>query len=121
MSQAIPKDFALTIERSRGLSEMWSGLSREPKRLPCKLFYDAQGSRLFEQITRLPEYYPTDAERSILRDRATTIADRTGARTLVELGSGTSEKTMLLLGALHDHGTLATVAPFDVSEEVLRS
>ena len=70
---------------------------RHPKELPPKWFYDDRGSELFDEITRLPEYYPTRAERAILEARAATIARVTGADTLVELGSGTSEKTRLLL------------------------
>jgi L-histidine N-alpha-methyltransferase len=76
------------------------GLTQTPKSLPPKWFYDSVGSELFEQITRLPEYYPTRAEAEILRDRSTEIASASGADTLVELGSGNSEKTRLLLDAL---------------------
>ncbi|MFJ9517283.1 L-histidine N(alpha)-methyltransferase [Kitasatospora sp. NPDC101801] len=96
-----------------------SGLTASPKSLPPKWFYDARGSELFEEITRLPEYYPTRAEREILTDRAAEIAAATGARTLVELGSGSSEKTRLLLDALRDLGTLRTYVPVDVSESAL--
>jgi L-histidine N-alpha-methyltransferase len=88
--------------------------------LPPKWFYDARGSDLFEQITRLPEYYPTRSERSILVTRAADIARRTGAHTLVELGSGSSEKTRLLLDALRAQGTLREFVPLDVSETALR-
>jgi L-histidine N-alpha-methyltransferase len=95
------------------------GLTATPKALPPKYFYDARGSALFEEITRLPEYYPTDAERSILRERAGDIADLTKARTLVELGSGSSEKTQLLLRALQDEGSLETYVPVDVSAKAL--
>lgn len=97
------------------------GLQDDVPWIPPVWFYDEVGSKLFDQITRLDEYYPTDAERSILRDRSADIARLTGAPTLIELGSGTSEKTMLLLDALAGVGTLRTVVPFDVSEEVLRS
>ncbi|MER5866324.1 L-histidine N(alpha)-methyltransferase [Kitasatospora sp. NPDC002040] len=96
-----------------------SGLTANPKSLPPKWFYDARGSELFEEITRLPEYYPTRAEREILTARAGEIAAATGARTLVELGSGSSEKTRLLLDALRDLGTLHTYVPVDVSESAL--
>ena len=96
------------------------GLTSTPKWLPPKWFYDARGSDLFEEITRLPEYYPTRAERSILRERAGEIAQRTGAHTLVELGSGSSEKTRLLLDALRAEGTLREYVPLDVSETALR-
>jgi L-histidine N-alpha-methyltransferase len=96
------------------------GLTSTPKWLPPKWFYDARGSDLFEEITRLPEYYPTRTERAILRDHAGDIARRTGAHTLVELGSGSSEKTRLLLDALQAEGTLRDYVPLDVSETALR-
>ncbi|MET7276674.1 L-histidine N(alpha)-methyltransferase [Kribbella sp. NPDC005582] len=97
-----------------------AGLTADPKWLPPKWFYDARGSELFEEITRLPEYYPTRAEREILQARSGEIAELTKARTLVELGSGSSEKTRLLLDGLRDHGTLTTFVPLDVSETALR-
>jgi len=96
------------------------GLTSTPKWLPPKWFYDARGSELFEDITRLPEYYPTRAEREILGARAAGIAAHTGAQTLVELGSGSSEKTRLLLDALRDNGSLRTFVPLDVSGTALR-
>ena len=96
------------------------GLTATPKDLPPKWFYDDRGSDLFDQITRLPEYYPTRTERSILDARAGEIATRSGADTLVELGSGTSEKTRLLLDAFAASGRLDTFVPFDVSEATLR-
>jgi L-histidine N-alpha-methyltransferase len=101
-------------------TDVRAGLSASPKELPPKWFYDDRGSKLFDEITRLPEYYPTRAERSILEARAGDIAAATGADTLVELGSGTSEKTRLLLSALADAGTLTRFVPFDVSEQTLR-
>jgi L-histidine Nalpha-methyltransferase len=96
-----------------------AGLTATPKSLPPRWFYDAQGSALFEKITNLPEYYPTRAERSILRSAAAPIADLTRAATLVELGSGSSEKTRLLLSALREAGTLRRYVPVDVSESAL--
>jgi L-histidine N-alpha-methyltransferase len=106
---------------SRALREdARAGLTAEPKWLAPKWFYDARGSELFEEITRLPEYYPTRAEREILDARSGEIAELTGARTLVELGSGSSEKTRLLLDGLREHGTLAAFVPLDVSESALR-
>src|SRR5579862_9947303 len=96
-----------------------SGLTSVPKSLPPKWFYDAQGSALFEKITELPEYYPTRAEREILHATADLIAAQTRARTLVELGSGSSEKTRLLLDALRAAGTLRCYVPVDVSEPAL--
>ncbi|MFF1905895.1 L-histidine N(alpha)-methyltransferase [Kitasatospora sp. NPDC058218] len=99
--------------------DVQQGLTADPKWLPPKWFYDARGSELFEEITRLPEYYPTRAERAILTARAGEIAAATRARTLVELGSGSSEKTRLLLDALRDLGTLDSYVPVDVSESAL--
>jgi L-histidine N-alpha-methyltransferase len=95
------------------------GLTGSPKALPPKYFYDARGSDLFDEITRLPEYYPTRAETAILTQHADDIAALSGARTLVELGSGTSEKTRLLLSALTSAGTLERFVPFDVDPAVL--
>ncbi len=104
----------------RALSrDVVEGLQSTPKSLPPKWFYDAVGSDLFDQITRLPEYYPTRAEAEILRARAADIASASGADTLVELGSGTSEKTRMLLDALRDRGSLRRFAPFDVDATVL--
>jgi L-histidine N-alpha-methyltransferase len=97
-----------------------AGLTASPKVLPPKWFYDEEGCRLFDEITRLPEYYPTRSERVILTRHAADIAARTSADTLVELGSGTSEKTRLLLDALSAHGSLRRFVPFDVSEPTLR-
>ena len=97
------------------------GLTSTPKELPPKYFYDPVGCTLFEEITRLPEYYPTRCERSILAERAAEIARLSGADTLVELGSGTSEKTRLLLDAMAETGQLRRIVAFDVSEPTLRS
>ncbi len=97
-----------------------AGLTATPKDLPPKYFYDDRGSQLFDDITRVAEYYPTRAERAILAERADEIAVSTGADTLVELGSGTSEKTRLLLDALARAGRLRRFVPFDVSETTLR-
>jgi L-histidine Nalpha-methyltransferase len=101
--------------------DVLQGLRQTPKSLPPKWFYDDVGSDLFDQITRLPEYYPTRTEAAILRARAAAIAEDTAADTLVELGSGTSEKTRMLLDALHDHGTLRRFIPFDVDAGVLQT
>ncbi|HLK76202.1 MAG TPA: L-histidine N(alpha)-methyltransferase [Streptosporangiaceae bacterium] len=95
------------------------GLASDPKSLPPKWFYDAQGSALFDKITELREYYPTRAEREILHATATSIAQLTRARTLVELGSGSSDKTRLLLDALRAAGALLCYVPVDVSEPAL--
>lgn len=101
-------------------ADVRAGLGATPKTLPPKWFYDDRGSELFDEITRLPEYYPTRRERAILDAHGPEIAARTGADTLVELGSGTSEKTRLLLDALTSAGTLTRFVPFDVSEQTLR-
>jgi L-histidine Nalpha-methyltransferase len=95
------------------------GLTAEPKWLPPKWFYDARGSHLFEEITRLPEYYPTRVERAVLAEHADEIAELTGAKTLIELGSGSSEKTRLLLDAFTRRGGLGTFVPLDVSVSAL--
>ncbi|MGH9222858.1 MAG: L-histidine N(alpha)-methyltransferase [Acidimicrobiales bacterium] len=96
------------------------GLTTVPKDLPPKWFYDERGSQLFEQITRLPEYYLSRAERWILNEYRHQIAPFTGADTIVELGSGTSEKTRLLLDAFIDRHLLRRFIPFDVSQATLR-
>lgn len=96
------------------------GLGRIPKTLPPKWFYDDRGSELFDAITRLPEYYPTERERSILQRWAPCIAQLSRADTLIELGSGTSDKTRSLLDAFAATGQLRRFVPFDVSEATLR-
>ena len=96
------------------------GLTRPVKQLPPKHFYYARGSELFEQISRLPEYYLTRAEREILQERGAAIVGPTGAGELVELGSGAPEKARLLLDAMLERGTLARYVPVDVSEHALK-
>ncbi|MGY4713108.1 L-histidine N(alpha)-methyltransferase [Mycolicibacterium sp. CBM1] len=98
-----------------------TGLRQAPKSLPPKWFYDSVGSELFDEITRLPEYYPTRAEAQILGAQSAAIAAGSGADTLVELGSGTSEKTRTLLTAMRDGGSLRRFVPFDVDSTVLES
>jgi len=97
------------------------GLTAKPKELSPKYFYDERGSQLFEQITELPEYYPTRAEREILTRRAPEIIAAAGEPdTLVELGSGSAAKTRHLLSAMRDAGCLGTYVPVDISEEITR-
>ena len=115
IDRRLPAGFMASALRADALA----GLTATPKTLPPKWFYDANGSALFEKITELPEYYPTRAERSILAASAPAIAAATRARTLVELGSGSSEKTRLLLNALSAAGTLRCYVPVDVSEPAL--
>ncbi|MFF5719084.1 L-histidine N(alpha)-methyltransferase [Streptomyces buecherae] len=112
LTRTLPDDATAAALRA----DVSAGLTAESKWLPPKWFYDARGSELFEEITHLSEYYPTRAEREILAARAPAIAAATGARTLVELGSGSSEKTRLLLDALPD---LAAYVPVDVSGSAL--
>ncbi|MFJ6726179.1 L-histidine N(alpha)-methyltransferase [Streptomyces sp. NPDC091281] len=112
ITRTLPEDATEAALRS----DVLRGLTTDPKTLPPKWFYDAHGSELFERITELPEYYPTRAEREILVDRAPEIAAASGARTLVELGSGSSDKTRHLLDALTD---LRVYVPVDVSESAL--
>lgn len=95
------------------------GLTAKPLWLPPKYFYDAVGSELFEEITELPEYYPTRTEREILRQWAPDIARVADAQVLLELGSGSSEKTLLLLDAMATGGRLAAYVPVDVSPSAL--
>jgi L-histidine N-alpha-methyltransferase len=101
-------------------ADVLAGLTATPKTLPPRWFYDERGSELFDEITRLPEYYPTRTERSLLSAHAGDIAAASAADTLVELGSGTSEKTRLLLSALAAAGTLRRYVPVDVDPSVLR-
>ena len=105
-------------------SDVIDGLGVAPgelKHLPPKWFYDDRGSELFEEITRLEEYYPTEAERTILRNHADEIASVSNADTLVELGSGAADKTQVLLDAMAKTGQLSRFVPFDVSDGILRA
>jgi L-histidine N-alpha-methyltransferase len=116
-------DVRFTPEERREVlrADVLRGLLHRPKELSPQWFYDERGSELFDAITRLPEYYLTERERDILRDRAEEVADLTEANTLVELGSGTSDKTRILMDALAAAGHLRRFVPFDVSEETLRA
>jgi L-histidine Nalpha-methyltransferase len=117
VSVLLPSDWA-----AAGLVEdVRRGLGSLPRSLPPKWLYDDRGSELFDRITRLPEYYPTEAERSILAERAGQIARLSGATTVVELGSGTSDKTRTLLDAFAALGRLHRFVPVDVSEATLRT
>lgn len=111
-----PDDLAAALR-----ADVRNGLSRADKELPPKWLYDEAGSALFDRITRLDEYYPTEAEREILLRHAATIIERARPHTIVELGAGTSDKTRALLDAGRGDGSLRRFIPFDVSEEYLRS
>ncbi|MDT0449388.1 L-histidine N(alpha)-methyltransferase [Streptomyces hesseae] len=112
LTRTLPLDATAAALRA----DVSEGLTRSPKELPPKWFYDARGSELFDEITLLPEYYPTRAEREILIARSGEIAAATRARTLVELGSGSSDKTRHLLDEL---SALEVYVPVDVSESAL--
>jgi L-histidine Nalpha-methyltransferase len=104
---------------TRIMQDVRDGLWQTPPSLPARWFYDERGSRLFDEITRLPEYYPTRRETEILEQHSGDIVRLTGATTLIELGSGTSTKTRLILDALTAGGRALTFVPLDVSAEVL--
>ncbi|MEU2605035.1 L-histidine N(alpha)-methyltransferase [Streptomyces albus] len=112
ITRTLPEEAADAALRA----DVLRGLTRTPKTLPPKWFYDAHGSELFEKITELPEYYPARAERELLIASSADIAEVTGARTLIELGSGSSEKTRYLLDAMPN---LDTYVPVDVSQSAL--
>jgi len=97
------------------------GLTKTPKSLPSKYFYDQQGSQLFEEICQLPEYYPTRTEAAILQEYAPEIVAYTGACELIELGSGSSTKTRLLLDAYYQQQKSSKYVPIDVSETILQA
>jgi len=99
--------------------DVLAGLTATNKRIPPRWLYNPRGCALFERITELPEYYPTRAEREILTAHAPEIAARCGASTLIELGSGSSDKTVALLDALIEAGMLRRFVAFDVAEPTL--
>jgi len=99
-------------------NDVLAGLSQTPKAIPARWLYDDAGSQLFEEITQIPEYYPTRAETQILRDRSSEFSERIGAgRAVVEFGSGSSVKTPLLLSAIEP----AAYVPLDISGDFLRA
>ena len=123
-TERIPSEMTVLLDPS----ELRSSLKRDardsltaaPRTLSPKYFYDDRGSQLFEEITRLPEYYPTRAERALLHRYAGEMAELAGAESLVELGSGSSEKTRALLDAMDAAGRLISYVPVDVSAGALR-
>jgi L-histidine N-alpha-methyltransferase len=116
-------DVHLDADASAAMAEdVRAGLTASPKELSPKYFYDERGSRLFERITALPEYYPTRREREILTGRSPEILEAAGTPgTLVELGSGSAAKTRHLLSAMRDAGCLDTYVPVDISEEITQA
>jgi dimethylhistidine N-methyltransferase len=102
---------------SAELNEIMAGLRQTEKMISPKFFYDERGSQLFDDITHLPEYYPTETEFGIMRDNIDELADLVGPQaSLIEYGSGSSRKTRVLLEHLHD---LAVYVPVDISEDHL--
>ena len=118
MSFALAADAAAT-QRAALLADALAGLSAPRKTLPCKWLYDAEGARLFEAITRLPEYYPTRTEVGILREQAPAIAEAVGAgAAVVEFGPGDGEKAVLLLSRLRGP---AAYVPVEIAPEWLEA
>lgn len=111
---------AATKARSVMAAEIRAGLLADPPAIPSKYFYDDEGSRLFEEITRLPEYYQTRTEERILEARADEVVARFRPRELVELGSGASRKTRVLLDAMARSGRLRRCVLFDINERFLQ-
>lgn len=109
-------------ERERFLADVAAGLSGEPKSIPCRWFYDAEGSRLFEAIMRLPEYYPTACETRILEIHKGRLLDALGSLPfhVADLGAGNGDKTRILLSYFRAQGSLLGYAPIDISGEPLR-
>ena len=101
--------------RSELLEDVRHGLTAHHKYLPSKYFYDGQGSRLFEQITELPEYYLTRAETEILATHADSLIERVQPDEMVELGSGSSTKTRMLIEAMHNRSVGSRYVPIDIS------
>jgi L-histidine Nalpha-methyltransferase len=102
-------------------ADVRAGLTKPFKELSPRYFYDERGSELFEEITRLPEYYPTRCERTILQRHSSEICSAAGSpATLIELGSGSAAKTRVLLDAMNDAGCLGAYAPVDISEQITR-
>ncbi len=116
---ALARPSTRPASRAEQLAELRAGLSRPQKELSSRFFYDERGSELFEEITRLPEYYPTRAEREILERHMGTWAERLRSRTVVELGAGSAAKSRLILDALRAAGSLHSYVPVDVSADFL--
>ncbi|HEV2084491.1 MAG TPA: L-histidine N(alpha)-methyltransferase [Gemmatimonadales bacterium] len=125
MSSSIQPKWGRTAVRAprhpnpRMLAEVSAGLAAPQKELPPKYFYDHRGSELFEEITRLPEYYPTRTERSLLESWMPTLISELGTWTLVELGAGSAEKSRIILSAMQAAGTAGLYVPIDVSASFL--
>jgi L-histidine N-alpha-methyltransferase len=101
-------------------ADVRAGLTRPFKELSPRYFYDERGSKLFERITELPEYYPTRCERAILEQHGDEIVAAAEPRSLIELGSGSASKTRVLLDAMQATRCLETYCPVDISEQITR-
>jgi L-histidine Nalpha-methyltransferase len=115
LDRRLPPDFLINSLRA----DAREGLTAAPKNIPSKWLYDAKGSELFEKITQQPEYYPFRLEGGILETVADEIAAATRARSIIEFGSGSADKTDILLRALRRAGTLRTYTSIDISESAL--
>jgi L-histidine Nalpha-methyltransferase len=104
---------------TRMLAEVAAGLAAPQKELPPKYFYDHRGSELFEEITRLPEYYQTRTERALLEAWIPGLIPKLGTRSLVELGAGSAEKSRIILSAMRSNGATGFYVPIDVSASFL--
>jgi len=121
----IARRFAIDALRSESAyatlaDDIRAGMASTPKSIPCKYLYDDRGSKLFDAICDLPEYYPTRTEQGLLEDVADEIVERTQPADIIELGSGTSRKTRMLLNAVQRAGLSARYIPLDVNEWMLR-
>jgi L-histidine N-alpha-methyltransferase len=108
-----------SVADPRMLAEVAQGLAAPQKELSPKYFYDQRGSELFEEITRLDEYYPTRTERGLLEAWMPLLVRRLGSRSLVELGAGSAEKSRIILDAMRAAGTAELYVPIDVSATFL--
>jgi L-histidine Nalpha-methyltransferase len=114
---AAARQVARDLARDDFADAVLKGFARRPRSIPCRFFYDARGSELFEEITKLDEYYPTRVEAALLETHGAEIAHLAGGhRALIELGSGSSRKTSLLIGAL---GEVPAYIPIDIAAESL--
>lgn len=107
------------FQRDELVHDVREGFAKQQKELSPKYFYDERGSELFEEITRLPEYYPTEAERRLLKQCAADFVRSTKLCTLVELGAGSASKTRIILDSMRDTGLGKTYIPVDVSADFL--
>jgi L-histidine Nalpha-methyltransferase len=119
MSSDTSKRPRSSVREADHLTDLRRALQSRPRTIPPRWLYDDRGSELFDEITRLPEYYPTEAEREILDMHSARIAEVSSATTVIELGSGTSDKTRTLLDAFVAHGAIERFVPLDVSEATL--